>query len=217
MLRVNHIVGIGVGVWLAATAGSAETFYFNQITGNGGATLNPNQLSVEVTQGAGNTVDFLFKNNVGVQSSICDIYFENSSLLQEPLTILNQSSGVAFSTPANPGDLPAGNTVGFVTEGDLSADSDSPVQPNGINASSESLTVRVALEGTSTFAQVVAAIADASLRIGLHVQGYANGASESFVTPEAGELVLLAVGLAGALVGFRRLQSLRLADRQTIA
>ncbi|NUN98546.1 MAG: PEP-CTERM sorting domain-containing protein, partial [Candidatus Omnitrophica bacterium] len=59
-----------------------------------------------------------------------------------------------------------------------------------------------------TFADVLADIADGDLRIGIHVQGFRNGGSESFVNngvvPEPATVGLLAAGLLSLAAGRRR-------------
>jgi hypothetical protein len=87
------------------------------------------------------------------------------------------------------------------------------VQPNGVNPG-EFLTVIWSLLGGVTYSDVIAALnlggdQSGSLRIGIHVQGFANGGSESFVNatptpvpvPAAG---LLLMGALGALTVARR-------------
>jgi hypothetical protein len=108
------------------------------------------------------------------------VYFDDGSLLS--IAIIINSIGVSFSQFASPGNLPAASNAAppFVTTAGFSADSDSPVQPNGVNPGES---------GT--------------LRIGLHVQGYQSGGSESFVNaPEPASLALSGLLLA-ALAGAR--------------
>ena len=55
-----------------------------------------------------------------------------------------------------------------------------PAQPNGVNPG-ESLGIVFDLIGGQAFADTIAALADGGLRIGIHVQGFEDGGSESFV------------------------------------
>ncbi|MCE5184706.1 MAG: hypothetical protein LLF76_01090 [Planctomycetaceae bacterium] len=142
----------------------------------------------------------MFRNSGPAASSICDIYFDNGPLgtgvLQSISSIDNSSPGVSFSEDAKPANLPAGKTIGFQTTLGLSLDSDSPVQPNGINPG-EYLGVSLL---ASSYNDVLTELNSGALRIGLHVQGFANGSSESYVNgisvvPVPASLLLACFGL----------------------
>jgi hypothetical protein len=56
------------------------------------------------------------------------------------------------------------------------------------------------LQGGGTFADILAELTNGDLRIGLHVQGFTGGGSESFVNnpiPEPTTALLFGLGLAG--------------------
>ena len=118
--------------------------------------------------------------------------------------------GVDFTEPASPGILPSANDASppFVSAG-FSADSDPPVQLNGVNPG-ESLGILFDLQGTGSFDNVIALLNNGDLRIGIHVQGFASGGSESFVNkpvPEPHAAVLFAIGaLVVGTATRRRLQ-----------
>ncbi len=138
------------------------------------------QLFVEVIDSSPGFVDFKFTNVGPLASSIADIYFDDGSLLGIS-TIIN-GPGTSFSQGASPGNLPGGNNCdpAFVTTAGFSADSDPPVQPNGVNPG-EMVTIRFSLVGGQTFADVIDEISGGTLRIGIHVQGFSSGGSEGFV------------------------------------
>ena len=106
---------------------------------------------------------------------------------------------------ATPPDLPGGNALSPPFPADFSADSDAPVEANGVNPG-ETLGVRFALLPGAPFADVLDDLGDGSLRIGIHVQALPSGGSESFINtspvPEPGALA--PVCSAGVLLGLAR-------------
>ncbi|MCK0506837.1 PEP-CTERM sorting domain-containing protein [Aromatoleum anaerobium] len=182
------IAAIGVFAGLAPTPAAAIPLSFTSITNNnaGDADIGEAQLTVDVTDAGSNQVSFLFAN-VGLDaSSITDIYFDDGTLLG--IASIINGLGVSFSQGASPGDLPGGNgiTPAFETTAGFLADSDPPAQPNGVNPG-EQVTIIFDLQGGGTFADVLSELGTGELRIGIHVQGFASGGSESFInTPPGG-------------------------------
>jgi hypothetical protein len=167
----------------------AEILTFNNCSTNnaGDVATGEAQMQVEVTDLGGGQVLFTFRNLGPNTSSIADVYFDDGTLLGiADLIDADQNSGdagVDFSQDASPGDLPAGNNCpggAFQATAGFTADSDPPVQPNGVNPN-ESLGVIFDLQTGQTFADVLDDLTTGALRIGIHVQGYASGGSESFV------------------------------------
>ena len=209
---------------LGAGSANAITLGFGNISANnvGDAAIGEAQLTVEVTDLGGGQALFTFNNAGPDASSIADVYFDDGTLLGIA-SIDNSDAGVSFSQNATPGNLPAANNASppFVTSQDFSADSDNPVQPNGVNPG-ESLGITFNLLAGVTFADTLAALEQGGgvggLRIGIHVQGFASGGSESFVNnppsvpppppptgiPEPGVLSLVGFSLLGMLVARRR-------------
>jgi hypothetical protein len=202
---------------LAGNADAISTFYFTRISTNSADNV-ASQLSVDVADAGANQVSFTFRNAVGIASSITDIYFDDGTLLGIS-SVTNGGAGVDFSLGASPGDLPNGNAVGFVTSAGFSADSNPPAAANGVNSSSEFVTVLFNLIGGQTYADTIAAMnlslanpgvdVTGGLRIGLHVQAIGgDGNSDAFVNtgtsrpglsvPDGGTtLVLLGSAMAG--------------------
>ena len=198
---------------LAAAPAGAATYGFYSITNTieDDAYIGESQLFVDVTNPGGNQVLFTFRNEGPEASSICDVYFDNGifSSLLGIAEIDNSSSGVMFSQDASPGNLPGANNVAppFVTMQGFSLDSDPSVSHNGVNPG-EWLGILFNLQDGNYFDNVLTELGNRKLRIGLHVQAFDSGGSESFINnnnpvPIPASVLLLGSGLIG-LVGFRR-------------
>ncbi|MDA1013447.1 MAG: PEP-CTERM sorting domain-containing protein [Planctomycetota bacterium] len=191
---------------------------FQGITNNNSTdvAIGEAQMSLAVSDEGGGLVRFQFSNSGPESSSITDIYFDDSvtpTLFNSPIYgIDNSVNGVSFSEGASPGSLPGGQSIGFNATKGLTADSDAPVSWNGVNPG-ESVGVILELTSGHQFDSVITALADRSLRVGIHVQQFASGGSESFVNggggstpgvPEPASAIVFGVGLLGA--GVQRLR-----------
>ncbi|MCI0379422.1 MAG: hypothetical protein L0215_17570 [Gemmataceae bacterium] len=215
LLALTALIALG-----APSVARADFYGFTNISANSGANapLVAQQLVVEVIDVGSGQVAFKFTNAVGIASSITDVYFDDGSLLG--IASISSSAGVAFSTPATPGDLPGGNTITppFVTSAGFSADSNPPAAANGVDSASEWVQITFDLQAGKTFADTIAALQlgltngddPNALRIGLHVQAIgAGGQSDSFINgpptttaiPGPGVPVLALSGLLGLGLG----------------
>ena len=113
-----------------------------------------------------------------------------------------------WGDPATPSNLPGGNGIGF--SADLSVDSDPPPSQTGIQEG-EMATFVLILNAGKSIADVARAIADGSLRLGMHVQSIApSGNSDGFVNipvplPAAGWMGLALLGSLGLAKKTRRM------------
>ncbi len=197
---MKHCARFIVGALLSAAAFAAQaaiTFSFDCITSGSGIAcgIGETQLKLTLSDGGNGTANFLFTNTGPQSSSITDIYFDwETPQFALAAGALTQSAGVSFGWGATPTNLPGGNSIAFTS--DLGLDSNVPTQPSGIN-SGEWLNIAFA----GSFDQLVQGLHSGDLQVGLHVQGFSNGGSESFVSvPEPAVYALLLVGLP--LIGF---------------
>lgn len=231
------VIAVALTGAVATTAAQADfvplsnTYGFTRVTANG--TENPEgQFTIEVrnyresapSEELIGQVSFKILNNEifgWIASSITDVYFEDGTLLG--IAEIVNGSGTSFTEPASPGNLPGGGN--FEATADFSADSDPPIEANGINPG-EWLEIIFDLKDLPigakyTYSDVLAAIAagqeytanpeggrpDISLRFGLHVQAIGlGGESEGFINsiPLPAPFGLALAGLAGVVIISRR-------------
>lgn len=205
---------VAISVAAAVPAQAATVYSFHNITGNSAvsAAIGEAQLRMTVDL-VGSAVNFHF-TNVGAQPcSITRVYFDERKSMLGTASIFDSGAGVDFLPNVGPANLPGRNNVTphFVTTREFGATP--PTQPNGVNASAvqpgEWLDLRFTFKGTADLSTIIAALADAQLRVGLHVQGFANGQSEAFVDEPGGEDVPLPSALGLALAGFGTLTAVR--------
>lgn len=197
---MKHSARLIVGALLSVAAFAAQatiTFSFGCITFNSGSNCGSgaSQLGLTLSDGGNGTVNFLFTNTGAQASSITDIYFDwKTPELALAEGALTQSAGVSFGWGATPTNLPAGNSIAFSS--DLGLDSNVPTQPSGVNPGEW---LNIAFAGS--FDELVQGLHLGTLQVGMHVQGFSNGGSESFVSvPEPAVYALLLLGLT--LMGF---------------
>ncbi|RIK93397.1 MAG: hypothetical protein DCC71_24105 [Proteobacteria bacterium] len=148
----------------------------------------------------------LVVSNDGPAASVFSRILFDGSILSSVVAIDDSPPDVDFET-ASPGVLPGGNGNPYQFTTDLEVAAANPMPHRGIGPG-ESLTVDLAIAPGFDFADVVAALTDGSLRIGMHVQSFASGGSESVLNvpvPEPGTLALLGLGLCAIVrIGSRR-------------
>jgi len=192
------------------------TYTFTRISSNSGTPVS-GQLFVTVSDLGAGQVNFRFGNDVGLASSITQIYFDADVLLKVQSVTAVQGAGnnslINFSFPAHPENFPS-KPANWVTSTGLSAEATAPVSKRGINESNEYLDIVFNLEQGADFYDVIAAlnqgyVADDNrgIRIGMHVQAHADEESDSYVNgpaiiPAPDSAVIGVVGLMA--LGFVR-------------
>jgi len=168
---------------LQSASASSVTYGFGRISSNSTENV-ASQLQMVVSSVGTTGALFKFSNNIGIASSITDIYFDDIVAPGNLFSLIshsaNSGSGVSFDSLAKPGELPGGNVVAFTT--DFSGDSMKPTSPNGVNAADEWVSFLGTFASGKDFNGLVAALGDRSFRVGLHVQSIGiDGNSDSFV------------------------------------
>jgi hypothetical protein len=197
------------GMTLGTSSALAVTLGFGCISNNLGVdcATGEAQLAVDVIDPGGDQVLFTFTNSGPNASSITDVYFDDGSLLGIA-SILDNPPDVDFSTPATPSNLPSANNASppFQTTAMFSADANPPPADKGVNPG-ESVGILFDLINGKNYAAVLSELASGQLRIGIHVQAFAGGGSESYVNPplpEPSTGLLIGLGLLAAIVWRRR-------------
>lgn len=172
---------------------------FQNITNNdlGNAGIGENQLTLELfgwdgssasTDSSSSSILFRFINSGPKDANIARIYFDNGPLAAPTMFVYAPGGPmVKFQYGANPPVLPGGEDLvpKFLADTSLSVSSVNPPPKNGVGASEE-LGVVFSLSGSRNVSDVIEALNMTDgvdpLRIGIHVIGFEDGGSESFVT-----------------------------------
>lgn len=219
---ITFIAALGAG----SVSLASIQYGFTNITNNGNQDLS-SQLTVDVydkaeaestfsiSLGTANIL-FVFANDVGITSSVAQIYFDDEAGTNAVLSQLgiwdadnntNLGGNVDYSPGGAPPVLPGGNTVvpPFVVS--VMASADNPAPQNGINGSNDLLGLSFVLANGHSYADAIAALNNGDLRVGMHVISIGTrGGSDSYVNtggavPEPTALVVwsLLVGLGVAM------------------
>jgi hypothetical protein len=192
----------GVAALSAVSAAPASAFNFSNIPGGDpvGDAYAPNFGFTVASQGGLVVFDiFNFGNAAAPNMFIGGVFIDDNGYLSTPWSGVSNVGQVRFSGGASKAQLPQGGKS-FSTDYAFFSDNG-----NG-NALAVQANEKLGLSFTGNYNNVLAALADGSLKIGLHVQALPNGASDSYISSLSGNtentpepLTMLA---AGAAVGF---------------
>lgn len=189
----NLLAATLLAVGLASSGGAnAVSVGFSKFTTNGNVDVS-SQFLMDVSEGTSSKtgdagVLFKFTNDVGIASSITQIYFDLGAAPTFGLGSMDIDNevGVNFSMTDPNGNnwpnVPGGNTINFTADVGTGADADSPVSKNGINADGDSLTL-FALLNPGSFQNLLDALNAGTFRVAMHVQAIgATGGSDSYIS-----------------------------------
>jgi hypothetical protein len=203
---------------LACATASASTINFQCLTANT-ANCSTNvapYFNVSVNDLGSGQVQFLFSNSLPGSGVLTTAYIDEGDTNYFSSFAVNPTAGTSFGTITS-GTLPGGNGNPYRFDTDFGADrTKKGGVSNGVD-SGEVLDLRGTLNGGFTFANVIAGFGSATdrtgLRLGLHVQSLAGGASEGLISsgsitnaavPEPGTYGMMALALGGLAFKLRK-------------
>jgi hypothetical protein len=166
------------------------------------------QIFLDVDEPLAGQVRFTFRNTGPQQCDIKGVYFDDGELLNSTFNIDNTPPTVDFVQIINGADLPGGEMLDpdFETSQYFKAKAVRPGTNNSGVDPGESLAVIFTLPIGNTYEDVISDLNNSVIRVGIHVQGFVSGNSESFVNngiiPAPGAIMLCGIG--AALVGWLR-------------
>jgi hypothetical protein len=208
MKRFLVTAALSATVWVA----HGQLYPFSAITINDPDGFAPaageTQLYMGVSLLGGGQASFVFTNAGPESSSISLISFDFAPEINLELSSISNGYGVDFVTGSGK-NLPSGKDLDEIFISALSVEARKPTPLDGINPY-ESLELLMSYDGAY---DLFGALENEDLRVGLHVQDFAGGYSESFINvpeyqdviPEPGTFSIMLIG-GFALRWFRRLK-----------
>ena len=193
---MKHLLVAAILVASALVA-RAELFAFCAITSNDSSGYaqfaGESQLYMDVTLLGTGQASLVFTNTGPEDSAVSCINFDFVPELGLNLVAINDGNGVEFQASlTSPNNLPGGQRLNNAFISDLSIAAKNPGPKNGLNPYDS---VELVISYDDSY-DLLGALENENLRIGLHVQSIAGGYSESFVNviPEPGAISMLLVG-----------------------
>jgi hypothetical protein len=192
----------GVAAVSAVSAAPAWAFSFGNIAGGdtvGDAYVNSFRYTV-ANQGSAVRFDIFNSGDTAAPNMfISKVFFDDNGYLSAPSLYGTNIGEVSFSGGPSNDRLPQGGN-------DFTTDYAFSRNPGGGNGGPIQRGESFPVSFRGNYNNVIAALNDGTLKIGLHVQGLPNGASDSYISTSSGNtqdtpepLTMLA---AGAAVGF---------------
>jgi hypothetical protein len=154
------------------------------------------QLLVDLTDAGGGQIE-VEVSNAGPEQVVFTRILLQGSQVDAIADIADDPPDVDFEA-VDPKNFPAGNSISPQFQGDLEATATNPMPHRGLGVG-ESLTLVVDLAAGVDFSDVVAALLDGSLRLGVKAQAFESGGSETLVSlpvPEPVSGLLVGGGIA---------------------
>jgi len=186
-------------VLITVPAKGMVTYGFLDITNNNpvNAAVGENQLFMDVSDAGSGTVLFNFRNTGSEASSITDIFFADDATDLASMDAITNGPGVTMFQYSFLPNLPGGlaTTPPFIVTTGLSASSDTTVEGVGPG---EEVGTSFIIEPGESYNDVINDLTAGTSRVGLYVQGFANGGTESYVNggviPAPGAVLLGSIG-----------------------
>jgi len=198
-MKTTALIIIAAIVLVAVPAKGMVSYFMCDITNNNpvNAATGENQLFMDVSDVGGGDVLFSFRNTGPEASSITDIFFADDATDLASMDAVLNGPGVTFNQYSPLPNLPGGLdiTPEFIVTSGLSAASDTIIDGVGPG---EEVGLSFIIEPGESFADVINDLNAGTSRVGLYVQGFADGGNESFVNggvvPAPGAVLLGSIG-----------------------